>query len=298
MFTELYRFIDLLFYSVVQGSILSLLALGLCILMGTTRLINIAHGDFMVLGIYLSYILYIWVSPSIPPLISILIDVLVFSALGAILYYAIVRPVIIKEPQNYVIPTLIAFFGISLIIQNSIAQLIGSDVRGFSYMDQRIDIYGFTLTLNRLVVFIFALISTIASYLFFNLTRLGTLMLSVVQDLELSRMLGIKVDKIFMISIIISLILAGISGSFYSIITGFEPYMGTRLTILAFFIVILGGIGNIVGTIVASYILSIINVLTNYFIGSWVSELLLFALIIAVLLVKPYGIFGIKVREV
>jgi len=295
---ELYRLIDLSFYSVVQGSILCLLALGLSILMGTTRMINVAHGDFMVLGIYIAYVLYTLISPPIPPLVSALINIALFGALAAVLYNILVKPILAKEEHNYVIATLIAFFGISLIIQNSIAQFVGSDVRGLSYLDQQVSISGFTLILNRLVVFAVALAAIAASYLFFHRSRMGTIMLSVVQDMELSRMLGIDIKRVFLTSMIISFTLAGFSGALYSAIVGFEPYMGIRLTILAFFIVILGGVGNIAGTIVSSYLISAINLLVSYYVGAWVSELLLFALVIAILISRPQGLFGVKAREV
>ena len=298
MLPEVSRFMDLFFYSIVQGSILSLLALGLSILMGTTRLINIAHGDFMVLGIYIAYVLYTLATPPIPPPLSALINAAVFGALALALYITVIKPILAREEHNYIIATLIAFFGISLIIQNSIAQIIGSDVRGLSYLDQQVSIYGFTLTLNRLVVFAAALAATAASYLFFSHSRMGTVMLSVVQDMELSRMLGIDIGRVFLMGMVISLTLAGFSGALYSTIVGFEPYMGVRLTILAFFIAILGGIGNIAGTIASSYLISAINMLANYYIGPWISELLLFALVIAILIFRPQGLFGVRAREV
>lgn len=289
---ELQQLLQILSAGLIIGGIYALIAVGLNLIYGTMRLLNIAHGELIMLGAYLTFWLYTLFGVS--PLVSMII-VLVFSAvLGLVVCRFIFLPIIRTSKSISILESnsLLIFFGLSIIFSNLASLLWTADIRGYSYMTRVIQIAGVPLMANRLLSLGVSLAICFASYLLLQKTMLGKGIRALIQDREASHIVGINVNFIYALSFCLAFAMAGLAGCLMSMFYEITPFMGLPYTIVAFIVIVLGGLGNIIGSLMGGFLLGIIETVGVSITSPGLRPILSYALFILIILIRPEGIFS------
>jgi len=282
-------FIQVLVNGILQSGIYMITTLGLALAVGVVGILNLAHGEFLMVGAFLSVILYGF---GIDPLLSVIIASFIILLLGVGVYEVSLKKVLDSQEVNQLLLT----FGISIVFQNIAVLYAGSkEVMAIdpSYRSLAWDVGGVGISFSKTLVFIIALILVLSLFYILNKTKLGKSMRAVEQNKYGSYVVGINAAKIFRISFGISVALAGLAGVLLSIVLYATPFMGFGHTLKAFAIIMMAGMGNLRGILWSAIILGIIESALGTYVpgGSGWSEGIFFFIILIILLVKPEGIF-------
>jgi branched-chain amino acid transport system permease protein len=285
---------QLLFAALVTGSIYVLVALGLNLVYGTMRLLNVAHGDMVMIGAYVSYWLFTLIGMS--PLISMVIAAALTAALGAIAYVGLFRRLLANRQlvQRLEGNSLLLFFGISIVIQNVGSLAFDSTPRAYQYLDRVITIGNLGITENRLATLVVTAILSLAVVLFLRFHIYGLAIKALMQHREAATVVGIDVERVQIVSFSIGFGVAGIAGALLSMMEQITPFMGFPFTIAAFVVVILGGLGNLLGGMAAGLLLGVLETYGVALTSPSLRSVLIYGVFILVLLVRPQGLLGGK----
>lgn len=280
---------------IALGSTYALIALGYTMVYGIIRLINFAHGDIFMLGAYFGLIAITTLNLSLIP--ALILSMAAAALVGITLDRIAYRPL----RQSPRITVLITAIGASLLIQ-SLAQLIfGADFRSFPATAIPIKIIrmGSVIITNRqIIIFGTAILLMILLHLIVNYTKLGKAMRAVSMDKEAAQLMGINVDRIIAFTFAIGSALAAAAGILVGILyNSVDPYMGTLPGLKAFVAAVLGGIGIIPGAVIGGFLMGIAENLVVAFGSSTYRDAVAFAILILILLIKPSGLLGKRVRE-
>jgi branched-chain amino acid transport system permease protein len=276
----------------VLASVYALVAIGLNLVYGTMRLLNVAHGELVMLGGYIAY--WGFVSWGISPLIAAVCAIAAGAAVGALVYVTIIRRLFrsTRVFGRVEANSLLIFFGISIVIQNMAALAFTANTRGYAYMDTVLAVGDLRIEANRAVVFAVATAVCIACALFFRYARAGMAMRAVIQQRDAASLVGIDVDRINMQVFALGFALAALAGSLVSMTESISPFIGFPFTVSAFVIIILGGLGNLMGSILGALILAAVEVYGIALMSPSYRSILVYGVFIAVLLIRPEGLFG------
>ncbi len=282
MIEELIRIIV---FGAVVGGIWALVSSGFSLIFGVARILNFAHGALFILSAYTAVYL---MNIGFNELIAMIIGVILSSAIG-VLIYKLISPI-----KNHEIMVVIVTLAIALLITQVLLILFGE--HGYSLPPivhgvQRIS--GVVITNIRILSLVVALIVLILLEYFINRTKIGKMITATSENIESAMLVGINIERIYVLTFLISSALAGISGILYAQIFAVTPDVSLKALIYAFAIVILGGLGSLRGSIIASFIVGYILVITINFLGARWSEFVMLLTIIAILIVKPTGLFGV-----
>ncbi|MSP51439.1 MAG: branched-chain amino acid ABC transporter permease [Alphaproteobacteria bacterium] len=285
---------QLLIAALVTGSIYALVAVGLNLIYGTMRMLNVAHGDLAMIGAYVAF--WLFTLYGISPFIALFLAVVVTAALAAVLYLFIFKRVMrsVKLLDRAEANSLLVFFGISVILQNGSAYVFTTNPRGFQYLDQVLQIGSAAITANRLVTLILSLLLVFAVVAFFRFTMVGLALRALIQNRTASQIVGINIERIFLYSFMLGFALSGLAGALVSMYEQIWPFMGFPYTIAAFVIIILGGLGNLFGSLAAGMILGVLETFGIAITGPNFRSILIYGVLILVLLLRPQGLFGGK----
>ena len=273
----------------LRSGLYSLAAVGLALSVGVIGIVNFAHGEFLMLGAYLGYWLY--VSYGIDPLAAIPLGAAAVFALGAVVYRSAIQRVLRAPELNQMLLT----FGVSIFLQNLAIILWSGDPRvaSVSYKAQAVSVGPFTVGLPQLVVFAIAMTLTLGLYAVLGRTRIGKAMRAVAQNRLGAGLIGIEVERVYLVAFGISTALAGMAGLMITLQLSVSPFIGLLYTLKAFAIIVIAGLGNINGVIYASLVLGLSEAVVEFYVpqgGGW-SEGVFFLLILLVLVVRPRGLF-------
>lgn len=281
------QFAQTLVNGLMLGGTFALIGLGFSIVWGIMNLINIAHGEFIMLGAYTTFFLYTFLG--IDPFLTLPISMLVLFVLG----YVIERGVV-----NWVIraPLLVKFlltFGISLALQSIALQVFTGDYRSVttSYSGAGLEIGGIKIAYIRLAALVLSIILVALFHLFLTRTRIGNSIRAAGMDLDAARLTGVKIARTFGLTYGLSAALAGAAGSLISMSFPITPTMGATYTVYAFLICILGGLGSVPGALLGGLVLALLEVFGGFFVPQF-KDAIAFSLLVAILLVRPEGIMG------
>lgn len=276
---------------IFEGSVYAMIAVGLSLIFGILEVVNFAHGEFYMLGAVILFVFFKIFG--MPYWIGVILSMLCMAAFGIIIERITIRPLVGK---GWLLP-IIATFALSMGLQNFIIVTFGTIPKPVvtTYAEQVINIGGVCFTLQRLFILIFAVGGFYLLHLFLKRTKTGKAMRAISQNREASQIVGIDVNKIYMVTFAIGSAFAGLAGSIVGPIYVIYPTMGALLSMKAFACVIMGGFGNVKGAIYSAYILGIIGSLGASFIAQTYKDIIIFAVLIIVLLVRPHGLFGKKV---
>lgn len=286
------RVLQVLSAGLIMGSIYALVAVGLNLIYGTMRLLNIAHGELIMLGAYTTYWLYTLFGVS--PLLSMILVIFLSAIIGLVVCRIIFLPIIKTSTSVAVLESnsLLIFIGISIIFTNVASLLWTADLRGYSYMTEVVLVAGVPIMTNRLLAFGISLLVCVACFLFLQKTMLGKAIRAHIQDREASQLVGINENFIYYFSFSLAFAMAGLAGSLLSMFYEITPFMGLPYTIIAFIVIVLGGLGNIFGSLLGGFVLGLLETIGVSLTSPGLRPILSYSVFILVILIRPKGIFG------
>lgn len=276
-------------FGVLRSGLYALTSVGLALSVGVIGIVNFAHGEFLMLGAYLGY--WLFVSYGIDPLLAIPLGAAGMFVLGAAVFRTAIQRVLRAPELNQMLLT----FGLSIFLQNLAIILWTGDPRtaAIPYKAKAVAAGPFTVGFPQLVVFALAMGLTLGLYVALGRTRLGKAMRAVAQNRLGASLLGIEVDRIYLLAFGLSVALAGTAGMMIAMQLSASPFIGLLYTLKAFAIIVMAGLGNINGVIYASLVLGLSEAFVEFYVpggGGW-AEGVFFVLILLVLLVRPRGLF-------
>jgi branched-chain amino acid transport system permease protein len=279
---------------VVLGSLYVLVALGLTLIYGVLVQINFAHADIVTLGAFTAYFVTHLFSGNY--FAGIAAALIIGAILGWLVNAVIFAP--LRERANELLP-LIATIGVSITLQNVMLVLLGPIPYAFDtpYSNNVIRLGGIFLTVQSVLIIMMSTIAIGLLYAFMKFTTLGKALRAVSQDRETAALMGINPNQLIMLTFVIASALAGMSGAMLGPVLVLTPFAGTTVIVKAFAIVIIGGFGNVEGTIIAGLIVGLIESYTTQFLDPGLIDIVVFALLLLMLAVRPTGLIAEKREE-
>ena len=290
----------MLFHAVLSGLVFglyfTLIGLGLNLIFGVMRIVNLAHGDFLMLGAYSAFWLFTLLA--VHPLVSAVFIFVLFLAAGVPIYYLVVPRLQLSRDSEML--SLILFFGLSQIIEALAAIAWGASERSIPSRvlgGGSVHVFGQGLPVTWLYSGAVSALCVLFVYLYLYRTRLGTLTRAVMVSRDEALATGIDVDRVSAVAFGIGIALAGVAGVFAPFMFGsVTPPMGAEINVAAFAVIVVGTLGNPVGTALGGVIYGVSLMLMQTYLGSW-ANILPNLLLMAVLLVRPQGLLGRRVRH-
>jgi branched-chain amino acid transport system permease protein len=288
------RILSLIITGIFQGGVYGLLAMGLSLQYGVCRVINITHGEFIMLGAVLTYMLHIGFDVN-PLLAPVIIGPLLFG-LGFLLQATLFRTLKAWAPSPAVFEgnALLAAFGVLYIIEYIARITWGGRIMQSYYLTDIVSFLGMDFIKNQVVTFAIALALGVAVYLFLSRSRMGRAIRSTAEDPGTAGLMGVNTNMILAFSFGLGALLAGVGGTLISAKTAVTTGIGFSNTVIALIVVVLGGLGSIPGSFVAGIVIGIVSQLVA---GLWEPVLTVpvyYAMLMVLLLVRPTGILGKK----
>jgi urea transport system permease protein len=289
-------------YGMSLGSVLLLAAIGLAITFGVMGVINMAHGEMVMIGAYVTFVVQELIRTHNPALFSYSLAIaipLAFIVAGFV--GILVERCIIRFLYGRPLETLLATWGLSLILQQAVRSMFGPNNREVgnpSWMSGAFDLGGITITYNRLWILCFALAVFVALLGLLRFTRLGLEMRAVTQNRVMAASMGIRTNRIDALTFGLGSGIAGMAGVALSQIDNVSPNLGQGYIIDSFMVVVFGGVGNLWGTLVGSFVLGIANKFLEPYAGAVLGKIAILVLIILFIQKRPRGMFALKGRAV
>lgn len=297
--------------AIVTGGMWALMAAGLSLVFGVMNLVNFAHGEFFMVGTLVAYFVftplsdYLEANPSpfltaIAPFAGVLAAVVVGALLGVVIEKAVFLQLRKRTKEQWVMNSFLLTVGLSVIIINGVQIIWGADFKGITryWQVDPIDIFGVTVSVDRAVVFILAMLTMAVFWYFLRQTRTGRAIRAVSQDETGALMVGIDMNRIQVLTLALSSALAALAGASLLFMFPSYPTVGLKPLYIAWYIVILVGMGNVAGALVGGFMVALLQTMTSYFIGPGWEDVIPTAFVMLILLIKPSGLFGSEVKGV
>ena len=275
------------------GSIYALIALGYTMVYGIAKLINFAHGDVIMVGAYISFISMKF---GLPWWLAVIISIVTCAVLGVVMEKVAYKP--LRNASR--ISLLITAIGISYLLQNAFQLFFGANPQPYHAFITlpALNLGGISIQPNYYITFSVSVVLMILLTLFVNKTTMGKAMRAVSEDEGAAKLMGINVDTTISLTFTIGCALAAIAGILYAnCYPMINPTLGSLPGIKAFIAAVLGGIGSIPGAVIGAFILGMVEAMTKAYISSQLTDTIVFAILILMLVFKPAGILGKNVKE-
>lgn len=284
------QFFQAVISGILVGGVLGLVSMGLSLVFGVVRIVNFAHGELIMLGMYGTFLLYTGVS--IPPPFSILIVAPLLFVFGVLLYRVLFEPVVLGSTE--LLPQLSLTVGISFAIQTIALWIFSPNYRSvqMSWTTTYYNVGEVFINQAQLIAFLVSLVVSFLLWLGLARTDLGRAMRAMVDDREVAQMMGINSRRIYGIAVGTSAALAAVGGNILMTYYPASPTVGLQFLPLAFVAVVMGGMGNVLGAFVGGIIVGIVQQVTGVYVAYQLQNAGLMLVFIAVLLLRPSGLFG------
>ena len=283
--------LDIIIAGLLMGGIYALIAVGLSLQYGVARVLNVSHGEFIMLGAFATWMLYTMVG--INPLLTLAIVGPIIFILGFILHKTLFRNLLASSPSlpAFEGSALLATFGLMFIIQNVAILIWGADIKGYNYLNYGVNLAGAVFAANRLVTLLFAVIIGTTFYLFLARTRMGKAIRAAAQDPMTAGLMGVNINQVLALCFGFGAMMSAFAGTLLSVCYPIKATMGMEYTLIAIIVVVLGGMGSIVGSFIGGFMLGIVGSIVTYFEPSLVL-VAYYLIFILLLLARPTGILG------
>ena len=280
-------FLNLLVYGLADGAILALAALGFVLIYKATSVINFAQGEFLLVGAYMFYTAFVVLG--LPLIAAVAVGVVVATILGVVVERFILRPMIGEDPISIIMVTI----GLSMLLNALVQMFYGTSVKSQPAILPRgsVDFLGATVPLNRLLVILIAAVVLTAFTIFFRRSRHGIAMRAVADDQQAAMTMGISVRRIFALAWVLAAVSALIAGVLLADISAVDQNLAA-FGLLVFPVVILGGLDSVPGTIVGGLTIGLLKQFVSGYLDPGLATVIPYVVLVLILLVKPYGIFG------
>jgi branched-chain amino acid transport system permease protein len=286
-----------LIHGLVLGGVYGMATMGLCLIFGVLRVVNVGHGAFIMVGAYIT--LWMFTALGLIPIIAIPVGLIVGMALGFVFFYTALRR-LIKAPE---LASLLATFAMGVLLEEVFKIIAGTEFRGYNWVVGKLTLPMTVLPMSKVYAFVSSVAIAILLYIWFRKTRAGTAVRSVVEDSEGARVCGVNVDRVYAMTFAIGIGLTVVSGILLTMFipVGINPYMGGPYTLKAFVIAVLGGLGSPYGAFFGGVIFGLIEngsytlfALIPGVVPFALTRFLSFAILLIILLIRPTGLWGEK----
>jgi branched-chain amino acid transport system permease protein len=285
-----------LVFGILLGALYGLAAVGIAMVFGVTKFLNVAHGELLMFGGYASFWLFNLLD--LDPFLSLPLTIIFLLLIGVVLYQLLfVRMVKLPEEEK-IKNTMLIGFGLTLILQNTALLLWTADDRGIttSYSGAAFTLLGVRFPYVRVAGLVISLVCLFALQQFLRKTYTGKAIRATVEDWEAASLVGIDVHKVYLLSFLLGTALAGVAGTLVLVSFSVEPAMGMHWTLKSLIVMVLGGTGNFIGTFVGGILLGATESATAFFISGNYRQVVGLILFLLILIFRPQGLFGVKER--
>jgi branched-chain amino acid transport system permease protein len=284
---------QLIVSTILLAGVYALIAVGLTLIFGVMRVVNFAHGEFLMLGMYLAFGAFAWLR--IDPYVALVVSLPVALAVGWLSYRGVMGPIIHASHNVQIFTTV----GLSIVIQNLALVLFTADARFLrtDYYAVVIRIGGAGFNIAQVVAFALALALTGTLFAFMRWSYAGKVMRATAQDRHASALMGIDTDRVYALTWAVGIACVGAAGVLLAPIYPVYPTAGLQFVLIAYVAVVLGGLGDMAGAVIAAFVVAAVEVVGSYVIGTAWKEVLYLLLFITILVVRPAGLFGQRGAE-
>jgi branched-chain amino acid transport system permease protein len=283
--------LNIVISGLLLGGIYAVTAVGLSLQYGVARVLNVGHGEFIMLGAFITWSCFTLLG--INPLLSLVICGPVLFIVGFVLYRTLFTRMRISSPTPGAFEgnSMLACFGLLFIIQNVAILIWGADIKRYSYLAFSVDVWGAKFAANRLITLGFALVICLVFYVFLAGTRLGKAIRAAAQDPDAAGLMGVRINRVLAVCFGLGALMAGLGGALISMCYEIQPTMGLEYTMIALIVIVLGGLGSIPGSLIGGLILGLIGSIVTH-IEPGLSLVAYYVIFMVLLLAKPTGILG------
>lgn len=283
-------FIQLLIGGILQGGIYALGAFGLSVIFGVLRVLNVAHGDYLMLGGMLTYWLYTtW---ALPPWAALVVVFPLFFLGGLLVERCLIRPIAAMPHHEFLVASILITLGISLAIEDITAFGLTQPVKGIDYFLPPFRLGTVVISSLRLILLGIIVALTVGIHLFLRRSFLGKALRAVIEDREGAMLAGINIQAVAAVAFGLGTALAATAGVFFVTLIPVDPRIGIPLTLKYLAIIVLGGVGSLPGALAGSVILGLSESLVSFYVGAEWSLTVAFLILISILLLRPRGLLG------
>ncbi|WP_144636527.1 branched-chain amino acid ABC transporter permease [Bordetella genomosp. 13] len=281
-------FVQLLINGLLLGGAYIIISLGLTLIFGVVRVVNFAHGEFLMVGMYLVYL--IATHMGVHPYLGLVPVVIILFALGALTQRVIIQPLLNSDEHIQIFATV----GLSTILFNLALVVFGANVvRAPAQLGTSvISAGGFTLVSGQVITFLVAIVLTVLLHLFMHHTYLGRALRAVAQHRYAALLMGVNVNAVYVIAFGLGTAFVGVAAGLLAPQYPVFPTVGTYFVLTAFVIVVLGGLGSLYGAVAGSLIIGVVDTLAGYYIAPDLKEVVYFGIFLLILTLRPTGLFG------
>ena len=280
---------DIIITGLLLGGIFALVSVGLSLEYGVARVLNVAHGEFIMVGAFVTF--WLFSSVNLNPLVSIVVTAPMMFVIGWVLHGTLFRRLMDTAPSLDVFEgkSMLASFGLLYIVQNLARIIWGSQTHQVIFLNRSVT--AAQIPLNRLASLGVVIVVGVAFYLFLARTRMGKAIRASAQDPTTAGLMGVNINNVLAICFGLGLAMAGIAGTLISTVYAIQTSMGLQYTVIAMIVVVLGGLGSITGAMIGGVLLGIVSQLVTYFQPTW-TMIAYYVVFIVLLLARPKGIMG------
>ena len=270
------------------GAVYALFSSGLTLIWGMMNVVNFAHGDFVMLGMYIAYLAVVVLHAG--PLTFTLLAAVVLFLLGGVVYYLLIRQVM----RGPMLAQILSTFGLALVMRYTVFWFFSATFVTLpgSALGGNVKLGSILIGIPQLVAGIIAMVLTIGMHLLLTRTTLGSQILAVSEDRQAAMLMGIRPDRMQALAWGLASASAGVAGALIATFYYLTPTVGESLVLIAFVVVCFGGFGSVPGAMLAGLIIGLIQAASAYYIGPVYKDVVVFALFVAILWVRPQGLLG------
>jgi urea transport system permease protein len=286
------QFIEQIVTGLSIGSILLLVALGLSIIYGTMGIINLAHGEFVMLGAYAAWLFHTYFGLGL--LASLVPIFLVVASFGWV-----IERYVLSLLNNRPLDTILATWGVGIMLQQAVRLMVGSELRYVQLppsLSDSMDVFGLSVSSYRVFLFVVSLALFAATWLLVNRTTIGMKLRAIIQDRSVAASFGINARRVYALTFAYGAGLAGLAGALVSPLKSVSPDMGTGYVIDAFMVVVLGGVQSLAGTVASAFILGELSGGIAFLQNDTVAKAIVLLAIVVLIRFRPEGLFTARVR--
>jgi branched-chain amino acid transport system permease protein len=285
--------LQLIVNGLLLGGIYALISIGLTLIFGVVRVINFAHGEFLMLSMYITYFSYAFLG--MDPYLSLVVGVPLMFFTGMAIDQLIIRP--LRDAPAYM--QVFATVGLSIVLLNLALFLFTGDYQSIhmAFAEKTFHLGSLSLSYAKLVIFFSSILVSIGLFLLLQYTNIGKQIRAIAQDRMAAKLMGINLNRTYMLTFAIGTALVAIAGGLILPVYYVFPSVGVYFVLTAFVVVVLGGMGNMVGALLGGFIIGITDSLSGYYIDPSLKEVVSFIIFLIVLLIRPSGLMGIVGSE-
>ena len=280
----------------LMGGVYALIAVGLTLIFGVMKMINFAQGEFLMVGMYVTWILN-KLTGGVSPYLLIVPVVIIMFLLSQVVFHTTLKPILGHDGTDFVVLTM----GLAFILQSLAQIIVGANYESIiisnSYKNAAISFGGLAITVPRLVAFCFMLVFVSIVYVFLKYTDMGRAMRATSENVAVATILGVRTTRTFAVAYGMGIVMAGLSGLLITPIYYVYPTVGAPFKTIAMAVVVLGGLGDIRGAMIGGLIAGMLESITSQYVAFDFATASIYILLILVLLLKPNGLFGKVARR-